>query len=133
MTLNWRGAQIRAQIVEALTDGLTEVGLRVESAAKRRLSPGHGVLTGTLRRSIHAAGPDYNFAGDNVAPSAGSPERGGSGQAEVTGNKVVVEVGTGMVYGGIIEGYYGYMQGGFDEVQPHIISILEDAGKAAGL
>ena len=97
--LEWKGAEFRGQVVDAIAAGLTEFGIRHESEAKRQLVPGQGVLTGTLRRSIHAAGPSYNFAADDLPPASGTPERAGTGgEAEEVGGSVVISVGSGMSY-----------------------------------
>lgn len=108
-----------------------EIGLRVEAEAKRELQPGHGVETGTLRRSIHAAEPGYAFAGDDVAPSDSSPERGGGEVAgERDGDKIMVAVGSGLVYAlavhqghGSFEGYH-YLTNAVEKVRPKADAIV---------
>lgn len=128
--LDWRGAQTREQVIAAVIDGLTEFGLTHETAAKSKLQPGRGVVTSTLRRSIHAADPAYNFASDDVPATPGSPERSGSGGgAAHQGSTISIVVGSGMVYARAIEELYAYMMESFQEVAPRLADIL---GKHAG-
>lgn len=132
--LDWRGAQVRAQVVAAVTDGLAEFGLRHETEAKRELTPGRGVLTGTLRRSIHSAGVSYNFAGDDVTPTPGSPERGGQMAAIAeSGGKVAVVTGSGMRYARTIEERYAYLKNSYTRVLPQLPAVLEKHGRLKGL
>lgn len=120
----------------------SEVGLAVEGEAKKELYKGHGVVTGTLRRSIHTAKPGYAWSGDNVKAADDTPERGGRTVApEVTATEVRLEVGSGMEYAAPIEfGFssaveyamkgirnfegYRYMRNGLDKVKPKIPDIL---------
>lgn len=131
--LDWKGAKCKEQVVGAVKVGLGRFGLVHETEAKRELGPGHGVLSGTLRRSIHSAKPAYNFGGDDVPPSSGSPERGGAAAAEVVGAKVIVSVGSGMVYARAIEEMYGYVQKGHERALPQLNGLLEQAASEAGL
>lgn len=118
-------------MAQKLAAAVGEIGLRIEAEAKRELQPGHGVLTGTLRRSIHAADPGYDFAGDDVAPSDSSPERGGQDVAGVPdGDKIVVVVGSGLVYAlavhqghGSFEGYH-YLTNALEKVRPKAPAIV---------
>lgn len=93
--LAWRGAQAAAEVVaQVVIPALTDFGLVVEAGAKAELYKGHGVRTGTLRRSVHAASPGYNWGGDD-----GSSEMGGApAPAQDLGNRVAVEVGSGLEY-----------------------------------
>lgn len=134
MALKWNGAETREQVVAAVVDGLQEFGLKHETAAKAQLEPGHGVLSGTLRRSIHSAGPEYDFAGDDTTPAADTPERGGqAADLHEEGGKVTVVVGSGMVYALKIEELYGYLQTGHDQVLPQLIPTIEKHAAARGL
>jgi len=95
-TMNWRGDEVARQVMRQVSiPALVDIGLDVEGEAKKQLQPGHGVLTGTLRRSIHAAEADYNFGSDDVSPSGSSPERGGK---TVQTDKAVIAVGSGLEY-----------------------------------
>lgn len=134
MTLKWLGDELTEDIEAALKDGLTEFGLTHETAAKGQLAPGHGVLTGTLRRSIHSAYPTYNYAADDVPPSNGSPERSGrGGGAGVFKTKASIVVGSGMRYARKIEDMYGYIQQGHDQVIGKLPDILNKHAAKRGL
>lgn len=130
--LDWRGDQVEREIVERLKRALGEIGLRIETEAKRALQPGHGVLTGTLRRSIHAAEPDYAFAGDDVKAGPGTPERGGrQPSAERRGDYLQVAVGSGLEYAMAIHqggwggfGGYHYIQNAVEKVAPQAEAII---------
>lgn len=98
--LNWRGDEVIKLTEEQLKAILGEFALTAEGESKKELKKGHGVVTGTLRRSIHAGSPEYNFAADNVEPGSGSPERGGKLVEAVKNgsNRFVVALGSGLSY-----------------------------------
>ena len=162
--LIWRGDEVLAQASAALGAAMTEIGLRVEAAAKRRLKKslqlqkaarttyqrgpkkgkpkrayaqwvkggGRGVRTGTLRRSIHAATPGYNWAADDTPPTNNSPERGGQpAEAKRTGDRLVVQVGTGMRYGlAVHDRHYnpavnGFLKKSAEAVKAEVPAIVE--------
>lgn len=108
-------------------------GLRVEACAKKVLQKGHGVLTGTLRRSIHTAGPDYTFASDDVRPSESTPERGGTFvEAGVANRKLSLLVGSGLQYAlkihngfGGFPGYH-YLTLGLKKAKPELPKFLKE-------
>lgn len=52
--LSWKGSQWRQRKIEQIKAGIDEITLRIEGAAKGRLSPGRGKRTGTLQRDIQA-------------------------------------------------------------------------------
>lgn len=131
--LDWKGVQCKAQVVGAVKVGLGRFGLVHEREVKRELRAGQGVLTGTLRRSVHSADPSYDFPGDDVAPSNSTPERGGNAAAAIVGNKVITSVGSGMVYAHYIEQIYGYIQKGHERALPELNELLEQAASEAGL
>lgn len=134
VSLDWRGEQTFAQCVTALEGTMTELNLRAEAPAKGALSPGHGVLTGTFRRSIHGASPAYGFANDNVAPSTGSPERAGTGGGALRqGMKIVSHFGSGLNYALLVEQRYGSIVAGYLTAANDLPMIMEKHGKAAGL
>lgn len=133
-TVDWRGVEVTDQVRDALKAALGEFGLIHETEAKRELGPGHGVLTGTLRRSVHGAYPTYAFSRDDVPPSNSSPERGGSGgTAAAFRTKVVIVVGSGMRYARKIEQMYGYIQKGHERARPQLDDLLARAASEAGL
>lgn len=93
-SLNWKGDEVLKQTIELLKKAVGEIGLSVESEAKQELQPGHGVITGTLRRSIHTAEPGFGWSGE----SGGGEGGGASVEGQEVGGKIVVEVGTGLKY-----------------------------------
>ncbi len=109
---NWHGDALSADVKRKLGEGLVEWGLRVETSAKKNLQPseqdaegdwvpggGHGVRTGTLRRSIHLSEPGYAWASDNVPPARGTPELGGKKpEPKEQGSRLVLEIGSGLEY-----------------------------------
>lgn len=130
--LTWRGPQVRDAVMGAVAQAWSEIGLRVETEAKKELYKGHGVVTGTLRRSIHAAEPGYNWRGDDAAPSTNTPERGGQMVMPlIQNNQLVTQVGSGLNYalpvhqgnGNGFEGYH-YLRNGITKVKPAIPDVL---------
>ncbi len=129
---DWKGEDVQQRVLRGIAEGLTEFGLRCETASKRRLQPGHGVKTGTLRRSIHLATPGYSWVGDNVTPDDSTAERGGEEvePAEVNGN-LTLQLGSGLEYAmavhqghGSFEGYH-YITEAVAEQKPKLPEILK--------
>lgn len=132
--LNWTGDQAIDQVLNKVAEGFEKFGLRVESNSKQELKPNHGVKTGTLRRSIHLASPDYNWKDDDIAPSQSSPELGG-GLVTVTRmiRKIVLAVGSGLSYAmavhqghGSFDGYH-YITNGLAKSKPHLKKDIESS------
>lgn len=129
--LDWRGDDVKREAAQAAARTISEFALEVEGESKRELRRGHGVETGTLRRSIHTALPGYDWSGDDVAPSAGSPERGG-GEAvpDESSNKMTVEVGSGLVYAmAVHQGHhnfpgYHFLTNGLKKAKSKLASII---------
>jgi hypothetical protein len=134
--LNWKGDEVRLNAIKGVSGAMTEFGLRCETAAKRRLQPGHGVITGTLRRSVHTATPGYNWRADNVKPLKSAPERGGQEAFPALKNgNLTLELGSGLEYAmavhqghGSFEGYH-YMTEAVVEQKPKLPAILEKHAK----
>ena len=129
--LIWKGDAVEGQIAQRLSDALAEIGLRIEAEAKKQLYKGHGVLTGTLRRSIHATEPSYNFPADNVTSSTDSPERGGNApKPQLRGVTLWIAVGSGLGYAMPVHqghgkfGGYHYLTNGLDKVKPLALDIV---------
>lgn len=130
---NWKGDQVLEQVVrEVLTPGLRDFGLDVEGESKDELWKGHGVITGTARRSIHTAEPGYNWASDNVVPTNGSPERGGSGaEPKRVQGKLSLQVGSGLEYAmPLHQGHhsfpgYHFLVNGLDKARPRLPQHIE--------
>ncbi len=131
--IDWRGEQAVAAVLAQVVDpALVEFGLRCENKAKQSLTKGHGVLTGTLRRSIHIASPGYNWGGDNCTPDTGSPDLGGQ---QVTvggeGSARAIELGSGMEYAMAVHqghdgfGGYHYLVDAVDGESPRLPSIIQ--------
>lgn len=129
--LNWKGDLVAKMSEEQICAIMGEIALIGEGEAKKELQKGRGVLTGTLRRSIHAATPDYEFATDNVEAAPASPERGNKKVlARRVGNRLVVLLGSGLSYAmaihqGWTAGYKG-MKGSFAGYH-YLVNGLEKA------
>ena len=111
--LNWKGQQL-LELEDAQMHGLvSDIGLSVEGHAKSELYKGHGVITGTLRRSIHAAPPSHSF-GPNDSSNA-SPEK--------IDGKWTIAVGSGLKYAlPVHQGHhsfvgYHYLTNGVDKTR----------------
>lgn len=124
--LDWRGAALRSQVVETVVAGVQEFGLTHERRAKGKLYKGHGVLTGTLRRSIHADEIGADFGGSDS-------EGGQLPNVSEKDGAVGVAVGSGLVYAGRIEELYGYMAESHVETLPELPGILEKHAAKRGL
>lgn len=129
--LDWRGDDAKRQVMENVSKAFGEFGLEVEGESKRELRRGHGVESGTLRRSIHAAEAGYDWGGDDVEPGAGSPERGGSEvKPDVSSDQLTIEVGSGLKYAmPVHQGHhsfagYHYLTNGLKKAQAKLDSIL---------
>lgn len=127
-TIVWLGVQVLDKKRQQAANAMGEVGLRVEAAAKRQLYKGHGVITGTLRRSIHTAPPGYGWGGDG-----GGGEMGGQATpAKLVGDKLIVEVGSGLEYAKPVHdghgsfGGYHYLTTGIDIVRPTVPAIFKE-------
>lgn len=134
--LRWNGKQLLKNLESGLGDGLVEFDHQVAEAAKAQLWPGHGVITRTLKRSLHAASPDYNWRGDNVKPSNKAPERGRKPfKVKKIGNKIMGVIGSGMIYAmAIHQGFksfagYHYITIGLQKKLPDVPRIFQRSVK----
>lgn len=100
MRLKWDGKLVQEKVQVIVGDILTDAAMLAEATAKKELTKGHGVVTGTLRRSIHSATPGYSWSGDDTPAGPGSPERGGVQARAGTSNsgKMSVQFGSGLKY-----------------------------------
>ena len=95
----WRGNEVSQAVARNVASALGEIALRAEGHAKRELRKGHGVVTGTARRSIHTAEPGYNWSADDVEASSASAELGGKMvTAAIQGSRITVQLGSGLGY-----------------------------------
>ena len=137
-SLNWKGDEVKRTAIQNARRAMGEFGLTVEGESKKELRKGHGVITGTLRRSIHTALPGYDWNGDDVQSDNG-PERGGQLiDAMQDGDQVTVQVGSGLVYAmainqGWTSGYkkmkgsftgYHYINNGLKKAKEKLQTIL---------
>jgi len=128
----WRGKEVSQEVAENVSKALGEFALRAERHSKRELQKGHGVVTGTARRSIHTAQPGYSWSGDHVEPGTGTPERGGQlTDALIDGSKITVQLGSGLGYAlPLHQGHHGF-QGyhfltiGVDKAKPELPEVLK--------
>lgn len=129
----WRGKEIAQAVANNVAKALGKFALRVEGHSKRELRRGHGVLTGTLRRSIHTAQPGFNWGGDDVKPAPQTPELGGRVfTALIQGKKVTIQVGSGLKYALPVhqghhsfEGYH-YLTNGLEKAKPELAQDLAE-------
>ena len=141
--LKWN-QRLTAELQARLAPAVVRIGLEIEGEARRELHPsaqddagnwieggGRGKRSGTLQRSIHAASVGYNFAGDDVTPSNSSPDRGGQApEPERDGDRLMVAVGSGMVYAMAVHqghgsfGGYHYLTNAVEKVRPKALAII---------
>jgi hypothetical protein len=132
--LDWRGDDAKRLVKENVAKAMAEFALTAEAESKKELRRGHGVVSGTLRRSIHAVLPGYDWGGDDVEPGAGSPERGGSEVVpDASNDQLTVELGSGLKYAmpvhqrrephGGFTGYH-YLTNGINKAKAKLNSIL---------
>lgn len=128
----WLGKQVTQQVAKNVAMALGEFALRAEGYSKKELRKGHGVITGTARRSIHTAQPGYNWSTDHVAAAQGSPERGGKKvDALINGSRITVQLGSGLGYALPLhqghQGFQGYhfITIGVDKAKSDLPAVLE--------
>lgn len=114
--LNWKGSEVIAQTEEELCEILGDFGLAAEGESKKELHKGHGVITGTLRRSIHIAEPGYTFSSDDKGGEGEDrafPEMGGKRiKGKKIGSQFVVLLGSGLSYAMAIHQGWNWQKGG---------------------
>lgn len=129
----WHGKEISDAVKQNVAKAFGKFALRVEGHSKKELRRGHGVLTGTLRRSIHVAQPGYSWTGDDITPDTGTPELGGQlFTAMINGRRVTIQVGSGLRYALPVhqghhsfEGYH-YLTNGLEKAKPELAQDLRE-------
>lgn len=103
--LDWRGEEVLhiakengAEIISEFSMEVVGESMRVLRRKKKDTGDKQGVASGTLRRSIHAALPGYDWGGDDVEPGPGTPDRSGQVAMPEANDQITVEVGSGMKY-----------------------------------
>jgi hypothetical protein len=134
-TLNWKGDVVVKIAEAALTEIVADLGEIAEAESKRELNPGHGLLSGDLRRSIHVAEPGHVYAGED-----GKSERGGKRVLPVrAGARFALSLGSGLKYAMAIHqgwplGYpglrgqfagYHYLSKGVDRARPQLKVVVQ--------
>ena len=129
----WNGPKVTLAVQGNMAKALGKFGLVAEGFSKKELYKGHGVITSTLRRSIHTAQPGYDWAGDNQDPEAGAPERGGaSTEAAIVGNRISLQLGSGLIYAlAVHQGHdnfagYHYLTNGIEKAKALMPNILKE-------
>ncbi len=130
-TFKWNDKEVIKVSEEQLGEILSEFTLVAEGESKKKLSKGHGVLTGTLRRSIHGASADYEFGNDDVKPEKGTPERGYKKVTPIReGHRFLTALGSGLQYAmrihqgwGSFTGYH-YLTEGVEAARKKINEIV---------
>jgi hypothetical protein len=130
--LVWRATQVVRAVQTNVEAAYGEFGLRVERYSKKELYRGHGVQRGTLRRSIHVAGPGYSWSADDVPAGKSGPERGGRRvMAKTIGVKTTLLIGSGLKYSlPVHQGHHGfagyhYLTNGLAKAKPELPTILQ--------
>lgn len=54
LKLDWKGPEVLEQIADRLLAGVSRWNEQLAADAKQQLYPGHGMVTGQLKNSIHA-------------------------------------------------------------------------------
>lgn len=130
-SLNWLGDEVKRQVIENASKAMGEFGLTVEGESKKELRKGHGVETGTLRRSIHTAQAGYDWGSDDVVADKSSPELGNRQvNAVESSDQITVEVGSGLNYAlPVHQGHHGFqgyhfLTNGLKKAEGKLQSIL---------
>lgn len=114
----WLGAQVSAQVKDTAADVLIDLGLLIEGGIKAQLYPGHGLITGTLRRSYHLAGADQPFTDDDSDQSGRRPE------PVRRGSILAIAVGSGLKYAMTIEDRYRQTLNALDQTRGRVGDVI---------
>lgn len=126
VTVEWNGGGTREELERRLKLAMRDLGLEIEARAKGILQPGRGVLTGTLRRSVHAAGADYDFGRDDTEAGPRTPERGNRQfDPTIQDGRIIIAVGSGMKYAAAVEKRLGYLIAGREAAVKRLPEFVE--------
>lgn len=129
----WRGKEVVLAVGNNMAKALGKFALVAEGHAKKELTKGHGVITGTLRRSIHTAQPGYDWSSDDQPAEVGSAEQGGNMiEAVVDGKRLTIQLGSGLIYALPVhqghhsfEGYH-FLTNGVQKAKADMPGILKE-------
>lgn len=71
MRLDWHGKEVQKRTRLRAAKVLLRVGFSIIELTQRQLYKGHGLVTGTLRRSYHVGLPDYTSGAAEKAAEGG--------------------------------------------------------------
>jgi hypothetical protein len=97
---DWRGEQVFDEVARGLARAVDEFNQEVVSVAKEQLYPGHGLLSGTLRRSLRHA------------------------PASRQGRKIVGVMGSDVIYAGVQHRRFKYFYTGLERVKGQALEIV---------
>jgi len=132
--LDWKGEEVMKIVGTMMENIVSDLGHATAGNAMRELTKGHGKVTATLQRSIHAAPPGHAWSSD-----VGSGMKVGGKQivAVRSGGKIRVEVGSGLEYAmaihqgwnnsnglrGTFEGYH-FLTNGVEKTRAQVPGII---------
>lgn len=135
----WRGKEITKAVQQNVAGAMGEFALRAEGHSKKELRKGHGVITGTLRRSIHTAQPGYDWGRDAASVTIkGKRTKGSSftlgGQlvdALIEADRITIQLGSGLGYAlPVHQGHhsfdgYHFIENGVEKARPELPAVLK--------
>ena len=135
----WRSKEIVQKVSENVSKAMGEIALRAEGHSKRELRKGHGVVSGTLRRSIHTAQPGYDWSKDGASVTIKGKRAKGSSftlggkliDALIESKKITIQLGSGLGYAlPVHQGHhsfsgYHYLTNGVDKAKPELPAVLK--------
>ena len=129
--MDWDGREIAARGRRATGRGLIGIGMAVSTEGKRNAH----VISGTMRRSIHAA-PHGHSGGNDEATAAGGTDIPDTQIPSWQGNDAVIDVGSWASYACVEEVGRGhaFMQPAVESVSgPRSVALMTRAFAEEGL